>query len=1053
MPEKSGRRGPEAPEGELGMKEYDRILPASRSASHFLDRAVSRLRWAILATALLITLTWPISSRTGHPIWAYLAVFIAYNLLVEFLRGHLSDTRYRAWLPVLDLLVAAALYYFDAEPGGPLFVLFYLAVVSAAASMPLRGALLYTAATVVVVMLIAPTLPLWAFTTPYLRQFATRLVVLSLVGIGTAFLIQRLAAEQEATQAARDEAERLAERLRHQLDFQRAIDNSTVEGLYALDREGRVTYVNPAAEQLLGWTAAELLGRAMHDVIHYRRPDGTPYPREECSGLRVLQTGAPYRTEDEAFIRKDGALFPVAYSSAPIVEADGRVAGLVVAFADITERKRAEEALRASEATLRLVTSQVPAHIWTTDTDLRVTSVLGTGMAQVGIDAGVYVGKTLHELRGLEHPVTVAHLRALAGEPAGYEVRLGERDFEARVEPLQDAEGRITGCLGLALDVTARKWAERRRSAEYEVTRALAECPNLGDAAPRILRAIGDCLEWDYGALWTVDRRQGVLRCADTWHTAGTEFAEFVAASRWTTFAPGVGLPGRVWAGDELLWIADTAGDPNFPRLRVAAAEGLRAGFGVPIRLDGQVVGVLEFLSRRVREPDQESLAMLAALGSQIGQFSERKRAEEALEARARQQAAVAELGQRALATPDLDAVLDQTVAVVARTLDVEYCKVLELLPDGDALLLRAGVGWRAGTVGQATVPAGRDSQAGYTLLSDEPVVVEDVAAETRFAFPPLVREHGVVSAMSVVIPGRERPFGVLQADSARRRSFTGDDAYFLQAVANVLAAAIERRAFEQQLAREEAVAQASRDEAARLAELDRLRREFVAAVSHELRTPLGSARVGLGMLESGLDDRLGPEEREVFGTVRRNLERLTMNVNDLLTVNQLEAGVLQLRPQPVDLRAIIADAIAALHPLIGAKDQVLEVDLPEPLPVVGDPQRLEQLALNLVANAHYHTPAGTRIAVTGRTAGAEVRVAVRDSGPGLPPEVLGRVFERFHRVAPAAGGTGLGLAIAKALTELHGGRIWAESRPGRGTAFHVALPAAPGGGEVEGVA
>jgi PAS domain S-box-containing protein len=172
------------------------------------------------------------------------------------------------------------------------------------------------------------------------------------------------------------------------------------------------------------------------------------------------------------------------------------------------------------------------------------------------------------------------------------------------------------------------------------------------------------------------------------------------------------------------------------------------------------------------------------------------------LKTRARQQAAVVELGQRALVGADLSELNDLAVALVAQTLGVEFSKILELLPNGRALLLRSGVGWRAGCVGKKTVSSNRGSQAGYTLLMKRPVVVEDLSTETRFSGPPLLVEHGVVSGMSVVIFGKERPYGVMGAHTTQRRIFSHDDINFLQAIANVLAAAIDRKAVEDVLRR-----------------------------------------------------------------------------------------------------------------------------------------------------------------------------------------------------------------------------------------------------------
>src|ERR1700730_4644371 len=144
---------------------------------------------------------------------------------------------------------------------------------------------------------------------------------------------------------------------------------------------------------------------------------------------------------------------------------------------------------------------------------------------------------------------------------------------------------------------------------------------------------------------------------------------------------------------------------------------------------------------------------------------TERCRAEEALAAYAQKQAVVAEIGRLALTGGELDDLFCEAMSLVARTLGVDYCDALELLPDGHELILRAGVGWKEEYLaGQVTISAGRESQAGFTLLSDEPVVVEDLRTETRFSGPALLREHGVVSGMSVVIRGRERPYGVLGA-------------------------------------------------------------------------------------------------------------------------------------------------------------------------------------------------------------------------------------------------------------------------------------------------
>lgn len=161
---------------------------------------------------------------------------------------------------------------------------------------------------------------------------------------------------------------------------------------------------------------------------------------------------------------------------------------------------------------------------------------------------------------------------------------------------------------------------------------------------------------------------------------------------------------------------------------------------------------------------------------------------------RARQQAAVARLGQHALAGATLSDLLDECAAYAAREMSADYSKVLQLLPGGEQLLMRAGVGWGEGYIGYSTVEAGTGSQAGFTLLSREPVILEDASSEQRFRLASIHRSHQIISGITVVIPGRSGPFGILGVYTSERRIFSEDDINFLQSMANVLAAAIDRK-------------------------------------------------------------------------------------------------------------------------------------------------------------------------------------------------------------------------------------------------------------------
>ncbi|MGA7155341.1 MAG: response regulator [Acidobacteriaceae bacterium] len=185
-------------------------------------------------------------------------------------------------------------------------------------------------------------------------------------------------------------------------------------------------------------------------------------------------------------------------------------------------------------------------------------------------------------------------------------------------------------------DVTETKLDEDRLLAQYFVTKVLAEAPSLHEAAPQILKNICETLEWSVGTVWKLDKKEGVLRCVETWHIPTANVSEFSALTRSHTFDRGIGLPGRVWERADASWIEDITQDTNFPRAPLAKKEGLRSGFGFPILLSNEVLGVLEFFSPQIRQPDTKLLKLLSAIGSQIGQFIERTEAEAALRIYAR---------------------------------------------------------------------------------------------------------------------------------------------------------------------------------------------------------------------------------------------------------------------------------------------------------------------------------------------------------------------------------------------------------------------------------
>ncbi|WP_035106612.1 two-component system histidine kinase PnpS [Desulfovirgula thermocuniculi] len=233
---------------------------------------------------------------------------------------------------------------------------------------------------------------------------------------------------------------------------------------------------------------------------------------------------------------------------------------------------------------------------------------------------------------------------------------------------------------------------------------------------------------------------------------------------------------------------------------------------------------------------------------------------------------------------------------------------------------------------------------------------------------------------------------------------------------------------------------------------LEQMRTEFVANVSHELRTPLTSLKGFLEtLLEGAADD---PDTcRRFLKIMQEETERLTRLIDDLLHLSKIEERRVVHRWQPVDIHAVIHRVVSLFHPQAAEKGVALEAVVPADLPgVYGDPDLLAQVLINLVDNAVKYTPAGGRVTVRAREEKGGLRVEVEDTGIGIPPESLPRVFERFYRVDKARsrelGGVGIGLAIVKHIVRAHGGKIGVESTPGRGSLFYFTLPADEGTSE-----
>jgi PAS domain S-box-containing protein len=404
------------------------------------------------------------------------------------------------------------------------------------------------------------------------------------------------------------------------------------------------------------------------------------------------------------------------------------------------------------------------------------------------------------------------------------------------------------------------------------------------------------------------------------------------------------------------------------------------------------------------------------------------------LEDRARRQEAIAQLGHRALTGASLRTLMDEAMPVIRKILRVDRCALLDLTHDGKELVVRAHAGWPDSAVDNR-IPVGLGSQSGYTLLRREPVIMEDSATEKRFSISSAVLEAGLKSGLSIPVMGPEGLLGVLATFTVSLRRFVQEDIYFLQSVANLLTAAIQRERAE------ESIRQAR--EQAELA--SRAKSEFLSRVSHELRTPLNAILGFTQLLEL---EEIAPSQAESVQHISEAGRHLLSLINEVLDVARMDAGRFALTPEPVEVHNFLTEALDRTRNLARRHNVALIFDSSDtsnpPLEVLADRLRLHQVMFNLISNAVKYNRSGGQVTVSYRAEGPNVRIMVADTGRGIEPDKLARLFLPFERLGAESSdieGSGIGLALSRGIVTALQGELNVESRVGEGSTFWVTLP------------
>ncbi len=733
---------------------------------------------------------------------------------------------------------------------------------------------------------------------------------------------------------------------------------------------------------------------AFLDLVH-------PADRERVieTVVQAGQESTDYELEFRT-VRHDGEVRWIA-DRGQVLFGDGGRIGITGVCWDVTERKLDEEELEYSRRQVVNILESITDGFAAYDHEWRCTYVNEEGARLLRRTKLDLIGNSIWDLfpDTVNTPFYTEAQRAVREQVSvsleQYSARLGVW-WGIRIFPAEQ------GATIYYHDVTARKRMERRRQAQYSVSRILAAASDIQQAAIRILEAGCTHLGWVQGAFWLVDEPTQTLRYLYSWHMPQTDFSGFEEDSRKFVLQRGEGLAGLVWDTGEPKWVEDISQSEVFTRKVEAARAGLQSAFAFPILSSGQILGVVEFFHSELSLPEPELMLTATVLGNQIGQFLQRKEAEQDLRE--------SEARNRAVLQTALDCII---------TIDQES-RILEFNPASERVF---GV-TRQGALGRhmpdvIMPPAMRDAhRRGMTRYLSTGV-------------GPVLGNRIEVTAMHA--DGHEFPI-----ELAVNRIPTDGPALFTAYVRDIT----ERKQQEDALRKAQAASEAA----------NQAKSQFLASMSHELRTPLNAIIGYSEMLEEEVEElgagALRPDLEKIHAAGKHLLEL----INEVLDLSKIEAGRMELYQEDFEVAEALRDIAGTVEPLVQKNGNHLEIQCaPDTGHIHADMTKFRQGLLNLLSNSCKFTEKGSIVVSAERSArgdaGDWLVVSVSDTGIGISQEKLEQLFEPFSQADASTsrnyGGTGLGLALSRRFSRLMGGDLTAHSEPGKGSTFTIELPMA----------
>jgi signal transduction histidine kinase/CheY-like chemotaxis protein len=579
--------------------------------------------------------------------------------------------------------------------------------------------------------------------------------------------------------------------------------------------------------------------------------------------------------------------------------------------------------------------------------------------------------------------------------------------------------------------------ARERQAATSEVLDALGRSGvDLEPLFETVLRHAVRLCDADGGAVW---KRDGdVYRLA--LGVASDEYMRFLQDHP-ISEGPGT-LVGRILLERTTVHMDDAATDPEYRWPEAQALGGFRTMFGVPMLTADDVVGVITLWRTEVDPFDPQAIAIVETFAAQ-GTIAIRN--VQLLRAYARsveELEALSEVSRAVSSSLDLDEVLETIVSRATELSGADGGSIFEFDRDTQQFSLRACAGTGeelVRTLQEIPIPLG-ETLVGRAAQTRTALQAADLTEEPWDPHVEALRSHGWLSLVTLPLLRQDEVIGALVIRRKSRGTWAPGTVGVLETLASQSAVAIHNARVHRQL------------EIA-----GRHKSEFLANMSHELRTPLNAVIGFSDVLLDRMFGELNDRQAEYVRDIRDSGVHLLELINDILDLSKVEAGRMELELEPVSLPEAVEHALSMVRQRAADNQIALDVELDAPETVMADERKLKQVLVNLLGNAVKFTPPGGAVAVRARSEGEELQVSVSDTGPGIAEPERERIFEAFQRgdrnARRSAEGTGLGLTLCRRIVELHGGRIWVESRLGEGSTFTFAIPtgeraAAPAGPE-----